>query len=104
MNQNVEFFTDVHDSDLKPPYSIVILYLNNDPTSNETATILSHDVFNLYEDPDEAFKDWENVMPPEKKIDSLRKRFNITDIYIEITLYDSHNCAIATSNFKWEKR
>ena len=102
MEQNVEFLMDVHDPDLEGPYSIIILYLTEDPNSGKTSTILSHDAFHLYEDPDEAFDDWSNVMPPQQKIDHLRKRFGITDIYIEISLYDTHNCEIAVANFKWE--
>ena len=102
MNQEVQVHMDINDPDLEGPYSITILYLNANPNGNETATILSHDVFHLNEDPDEAFKDWGNVMPPKEKIDHLRNRFGVTDIYIEISLYDAHNCEIATSNFKWE--
>ena len=102
MNQDVQVLMDINDPDLEGPYNIIILYYNADPETDETATMLSHDAFHLYEDPNEAFDDWGNVMPPQEKIDHLRKRFGITDIYIEITLYDAHNCEIATSNFKWE--
>ena len=102
MNQDVEILMDINDPDLEGPYSIIMVYYNADPDSNETATILSNDTFHMYEDPDEAFRDWGNVMPPKEKIDHLRESFGVADIYIEISLYDSHNCEIATSKFKWE--
>lgn len=89
---------------MESPYNVIVTYLNNDPTTHETVTILSHDEFHLYEDFDAAYKDWGSIMPPKEKIDNLKNRFNLIDIYVEISLYDSHNCKIASTTFKWEER
>ena len=101
MNQDVNILVDINDSDLESPFSIVITYYDGDPKGNEPSSVLSYDLFHVYEDPEEAFKDWGSIMPPQNKIDHLRARFDVVDIYVEILLYDAHNCEIAVTNFKW---
>lgn len=102
MEQSAEIFVDIYDPDLKGPYCITATYFNKDPKSNETVTILSDDTFHLHEDITEAFNDWGSLMPPKEKINNLKQRFGVDEIFVEVSLYDAHNCEIATSNFKWE--
>lgn len=102
MNQDVNILYDLNDPDLTGPFIITIDYYSENPLENEEATTLSNELFYMYEDLDEAFKDWGTVIPPQEAIDNIRARYEITDVYVTITLYDSHNCILANTNFKWE--
>lgn len=102
MYQDTEFFMDINDPDLTSPFSIVITYFDKDPKGLETTSILSNDVFALYEDAQEAFDDWGVIAIQDTRAESVMQRYGVDDIYVDISLYDSHDCAIATAVFQWQ--
>ena len=102
MNQDVEIFTDISDPDLIGPFYVTIDYYNEDPRYNDEVTTMADAILYKYDSIEKAFDDWGTAIPSKEDINHIRRCYGVDDIFVAISLYDSHNCTIATTNFKWE--
>ena len=102
MNQDVEILMDFNDPDLTGPFYVTIDYYEEDPKENEDVTTMAEAIVYKYDDAEKAFEDWGTILPSKDDVERVRQNYGVIDIFVEISMYDSHNCTIATANFKWE--